>query len=131
MNEEPQGAPLPIKIISILLMIFGVAWIAIAGLTLAFIGIPGLALIAALLGASIIVIAIGLRKMKRWALYLYTAGAVLQTTSTLNNILGLLRTEGVPVSVLWKEGEVIVYLLWIVVDIAILAYLWKNKRLFR
>lgn len=105
---KKQKRPAGIGIIALLILLGGI-WQIITGYTMLYIVLWfGLAQI--ITGVAAIVIAIGMDKMKMWALYAYTA--VVATTILLSIIPEL--NFGI------EE----------IISILILAYFWSNRKLF-
>lgn len=121
-NIQPQQpTPILIRIIAILMLLGGVAWLAVAGLSVFLLGGFGLilAIPPLLTAAVIIVLSFGIRKMKKWALYIFTILTILQFVGKLYSVMGE-DTEASTRS-----------FLGVILQVLALIYLWIHRKKFR
>ena|SRR3989344_4845379 len=118
--EQSVATPTLIKILSILLLLAGLLWILLGVGAFLLVGpIPAVSA-GVMLGALLVVAAVGLRKMKMWALYLYTTWIILQGANTSYSI-----------AIMPDGSDQTVGFLGIALGVAILIYLWMQKKSFR
>lgn len=123
-SEQTIAAPVLIRVISILLLLSGVLWIVFLFATIFYFGTAYLlanwsALVEAL---ATIVLSVGLRKMRRWALYVYTTLAVLFVLKTA--LLLVSSTIDTSSHRFESFGGIAIAAL-------ILIYFWMHKKDFR
>jgi len=111
--QQKAKTPIGVIIVAVLLLLNGVGTLVLGVMSLMF--MPPLGVILLLLAVILITTAVGIRKMKRWGLYLFTVATILAVG------LNLYATSYKNLSLLLNNA----------VQVLILIYFWSIHKRFK
>lgn len=125
-KEEEVSVPFPVKVISILMLLAGVLASGVGAIAILYsirfaeysAVVFFMGALPLVLGVITIVVSFGIRKMYRWALYLFTVSSVFSIGESL---YGLLHSGSM------DSGD----LAFLVMQVIVLVYLWAIFKKFR